>query len=79
MEGFERFGREVPIARVMRMDFPTARADETLFDLQRKMEASGTMAVSVVDGGRFLGLVTEEGIRNALRLLPTRRWGTERV
>jgi Zn-dependent protease/CBS domain-containing protein len=77
--GFERFGREVPTMRVMRTDFPIARADDTLLDLQRKMQVSGSQVISVVDEGRFLGLVTTEGIRNALRLFPARRWGIERA
>ena len=71
---FQRYGPHVLVERVMRTDFPVARASETLLDLQRKMQASGSSAISVIERGRFLGLVTLEGIQNALRLFPTRRW-----
>ena len=67
-EAFQRHGADVPVERVMRTDFPVARSSETLFDLQRRMQASGSPAVSVVEGERFLGLVTREGIRKALHL-----------
>jgi len=62
------------VERVMRTDFPVARASETLLDLQRKMQASGNSAISIVEEGRFLGLATLESVRRALRLFPTRRW-----
>jgi Zn-dependent protease len=67
-EGFQRHGPQVPVAHVMRTDFPVAQSNETLLDLQRKMEASGSSAITVVEGGRFLGLVTMEGLRRALQL-----------
>jgi Zn-dependent protease len=73
-EGFRRYGPDVLVERMMDTDFPVARANETLLDLQRKMQASGSSAISVVEEGRFLGLVTLESVRNALRLFQTRRW-----
>jgi Zn-dependent protease len=73
-EAFQRYGASVPVGRVMRTDFPVARSNETLFDLERKMRTSGLSAISVVEGGHFLGLVTREGIRTALRLWSARGW-----
>jgi len=73
-EGFQRYGPDVPVERVMRTDFPVAQSNETLLDLQHKMQASGSSAITVVEGRHFLGLATLESIRNALRLLATRRW-----
>ncbi|MBL7064289.1 MAG: site-2 protease family protein [Anaerolineae bacterium] len=67
-EGFRQYGPRVLVGRVMHTDFPVAEAGETLFDLQRKMQASGNPAISVVGGGRFLGLATLESVRNTLRL-----------
>jgi hypothetical protein len=55
----------------MTTDFPVASARETLFDLQNKLKASGRSAISVVEGGRFLGLATLESVRNALQLFGT--------
>jgi Zn-dependent protease len=73
-EGFRRYGPNVAVNRVMTTDFPVASTRETLFDLQNRMQASGRSAISIVEGGRFLGLATLESVRNALRLFSTRRW-----
>jgi hypothetical protein len=55
----------------MSTDFPVANTHETLLDLQRKLQASGRSAISVVEEGRFLGLATLESVRNALRFSGT--------
>ena len=73
-EGFQRYGPHVLVGRMMHTDFPVARASETLFDLQRKMQTSGNSAISIVEEGRFLGLATLESVRRALQLFSTRRW-----
>jgi Zn-dependent protease/CBS domain-containing protein len=73
-EGFRRYGPNVLVERVMGTDFPVAQASETLLDLQRKMQASGSSAISVVEEGHFLGLATLGSVRNALRLSQTQRW-----
>jgi Zn-dependent protease len=70
-EGFRRYGPNVAVSRAMTTDFPVASARETLFDLQNKLKASGRSAISVVEGGRFLGLATLESVRNALQLFGT--------
>ena len=70
-EGFQKYGPNVLVGRVMRTDFPVARAGDSLLDIQRQMQSSGSSAISVVEGRRLLGLVTMEDIRNAFR---TRRW-----
>ena len=70
-EEFQRYGPHVLVERVMRTDFPVAQASETLFDLQRKLQASGNSVISVVEGGRFLGLATLESLRRALQLFAT--------
>lgn len=72
-KGFQRYGANVPIQRVMRTDFPVAQPGDSLLDLQRKMESSGNSVISVIDEGRFLGLATLDSVRNALRLLLSRR------
>jgi len=78
-EGFQRYGSNVRVGRVMRTSFPVAQASDTLLDLQRKMQASGSSVISVTEGRRFLGLVTLEDVRNALRSLAARRWQIERA
>lgn len=78
-EGFQRHGTDVPVGQVMHTDFPVAQPSETLLDLQRKMQVSGSSVISVIEEGRFLGLVTLESVRNALRLFSTRRWRTVRA
>jgi CBS domain-containing protein len=73
-EGFKQYGPSVPVGQVMCTDFPVAQASDTLLDLQRKMQASGSSVISVVEGPRFLGLVTLKEVRNALQSLAARRW-----
>ena len=73
-EAFQRHGPSVLVGPVMRTDFPVARSNETLFDLERLMQTNGSSAVSIVEEGRFLGLVTRKAIRNALRLWSARGW-----
>jgi Zn-dependent protease len=72
-EGFQRYGANVPVQRVMRTGFPAAQIGETLFDLQHKMETSGSSVISLSEGSHFLGLATLESVRNALRLFL--QWG----
>jgi Zn-dependent protease len=74
--GFRQAGPDVQVGRVMNTSFPVANAHETLLDLQRKLNSSGSSAISVVENGRFLGLATLESVRNALRLFRTPRWRT---
>ena len=62
------------VDRMMIADFPVASANENLLDLQHKMQASGSSAISVIEGGQFLGLATPESVRNALRLFYARGW-----
>jgi Zn-dependent protease/CBS domain-containing protein len=72
-DGFQRYGANVPIRRVMQTDFPVAQAGDTLLTLQHKMESSGTSAISIIDGTRFLGLATLESVQNTLRHVLSRR------
>jgi hypothetical protein len=76
-EGFQRYGANVLIQRVMSTDFPVAQISDTLLDLQRKMEASGSSIISVTEGGRFLGLATLESVRKALQM--SLQWGPRRI
>ncbi|MCP4538405.1 MAG: site-2 protease family protein [Chloroflexi bacterium] len=76
-EGFQRYGANVLVQRVMRTDFPMAQTSDTLLDLQRKMEASGSPIISVTEGGRFLGLATLESVRKALQMFL--QWGQKRI
>ena len=73
-EGMQKYGPDVLVWRVMRTNFPVAQASEPLSDLQRKMQASGSPVISVIEGQRFLGLVTLEDVRNAFRSLAARQW-----
>jgi stage IV sporulation protein FB len=78
-EDFQKYGPYVPVGRVMRTDFPVVQAGEPLLNLQAKMQSSGTSVVSVIEGRRFLGLVTLEDLRNAFQGLAARRWRYERA
>ena len=76
-DGFQRYGAHVPVRRVMHTDFPTAQPGDSLLDLQRKMETSGSSVISIIEGSRFLGLATLESVRNALQMFL--RWGPGRA
>ena len=78
-EGFQQYGANVRVGRVMRTDFPMAQASDTLLDLQRKMQASGSSVISLIEGRRFLGLVTLENVRTVFQSLSARRWGLKRA
>ena len=75
--GFQRYGAHVLVQRVMRTDIPVAQSSDTLFDLQHKMRTSGSSAISVTEGGHFLGLATLDSVQGALRTFL--RWGRKRV
>jgi len=77
--GFRRHEPDIPVGQMMRTNFPVAQASETLLDLQRKMQTSGSSVISVTEEGHFLGLATLESMRNALRLFSARRWRTGRA
>jgi Zn-dependent protease len=72
--GFQRYGANVAIDRVMDTSFPIANANDTLFDLQQKLRASGRSAISVMAEGQFLGLATLESVRRAWSLFSANRW-----
>ena len=72
-EGFRKYGPDVAVGQVMSTNLPVANAQGTLFDLQRKLKASGRSAISVMEEGRFVGLATLESVRNALRLFSTQQ------
>ncbi|MDY7080591.1 MAG: site-2 protease family protein [Chloroflexota bacterium] len=77
--GFQRYGSNVLVERVMRTDFPVAQTGDTLLDLQRKMQTGGISVISVLEEGRFLGLATLESVRDALQLASARQWRPGRV
>jgi Zn-dependent protease/CBS domain-containing protein len=74
---FHRYGARILVQRVMRTNVPVAQSSDTLFDLQRKMQTSGSSAISVTEGGRFLGLATLDSVQGALRNFL--RWGRKSV
>jgi stage IV sporulation protein FB len=59
----------VPVSAVMRRDWRAVGLDEPLFDIQQQMGADGNNVLAVLDGGRFVGLLTPADISEAYRLL----------
>jgi len=72
-EGFQKYGPDTLVGQMMHTDFPVAQSNETLLDLQHKMQTSSSSVISVTENGRFLGLATLESVRNALRFFSTWR------
>jgi Zn-dependent protease/predicted transcriptional regulator len=62
-------GAEVAVGRVMRTDFPTAGPEESLFDVQERMNTARLRALPVVTAGKLSGLLTAQDINEAYRLL----------
>jgi Zn-dependent protease len=62
VEAMQSQGGEVPVRQVMMTDIEPVRPGEELFKVQQRMAESHADTLPVVDGGRFLGLLTAQDI-----------------
>jgi CBS domain-containing protein len=62
-------GADALVSQVMRRQFPTARPEESLFEVQGRMSAARLRAVPVVEEDQVVGLLTAQDINEAYRLL----------
>ncbi len=60
---------ETPVREVMRTDFPTVGLDDGLFEVHRQMAEAGLDALAVMEGERFLGLLTRRDVNEVYQLL----------
>ncbi|HLZ08318.1 MAG TPA: site-2 protease family protein [Chloroflexota bacterium] len=73
LRGVRTRGEAATIADTMRTTFPTAKPDESLYALQRRVLDEGGQALPVLDAsGRLVGLLTAMDINEAFWLLSAR-------
>ena len=62
-------GADTLVGQVMRRQFPVARPEQTLFEVQGQMGAAKLRTMPVVERDRLVGLLTAQDISQAYRLL----------
>ena len=72
VEALHRYGPDVPVGEVMLTDVAPVAPGEALFTVQQRLAESKWDAVPVVEGGRFLGLLTSREINEVYRLVSSR-------
>jgi Zn-dependent protease/CBS domain-containing protein len=70
--GLKEHGPQTPVRRIMRHEFPIARLDDDLFEVQQRMAAAKLDALPVVEGETFLGLLTRQDLEEVYRLVSAR-------
>ena len=69
MKALQQRQEMIPVAEVMRTDFPVATPYDYLFDVQQRMNEANVGAVPVVDNGSFVGMLTGRDIGEVYQLL----------
>ena len=69
LSALHKEGANLPVARVMRRQFPIARPEESLSEVQERMSAPGLRTLPVVERDQVVGLLTTQDINEAYRLL----------
>jgi len=69
LAGLKAHGPQAPTEAVMRRKFLVVGPEDDLYDVQQRMAQAGLEAVPVVEGDRFLGLLTQQDLQEAYRLV----------
>ncbi len=69
MQALQRRQETAPIGQVMRRDVPVATPGASLFEAQQRMLEAKVDALPVVDGGRYLGMLTSRDIGEVYQVL----------
>lgn len=69
VRALKRLPLSTPVRDVMRTEFPTAALDDGLFEVQQRMSDANIDAVPVMEGDRFLGLLTRRDLNEVYQLL----------
>ena len=70
LKGLQVHDRTAPVRDVMRTAFPSAKPDQSLYEIQKQMAAGRTYAMPVIDDeSNLVGLLTASDINEAYRLL----------
>jgi Zn-dependent protease len=67
LQGLQKYGPQAVVEAVMLPDVAGISPEAGLFDAQQRLAAERLTALPVVADGRFLGLITQDHIRNILR------------
>lgn len=66
--GLNEHGADIPVSQVMSSEIETAAPGEKVVDAQQRMQEHNLNAMPVVEGGRFLGLITIRDINELYQL-----------
>ena len=69
LSALHKQGANATVAQVMRRQFPVARPEENLVEVQERMNTARLRTVPVVEQDRVVGLLTAQDINEAYRLL----------
>jgi CBS domain-containing protein len=69
LEALDRYAPHTPVAQIMLSDVLPVSPNDPVFSAQQRLTESGLAALPVVQGGRFLGLITKRDISEVLRVM----------
>ncbi len=72
VQALDRHPPETPVSAIMATDVQPAAPGDSLFDVQQLMTEQQLDAVPVVEGGRFVGLLTLRDVGEVFRIASTR-------
>jgi Zn-dependent protease len=64
-----KHGSDFPVSEAMRTEFPICRLDDSVYDAFTRMRTQQFKAAPVIEGGRFIGMVSLEDISEVYTLL----------
>lgn len=68
VETLQQRGAQTPIREAMQSDLAPVSPDDGLFEVQQRLAQSQLDALPVTEGGKFLGLITQQDIAEIYRL-----------
>lgn len=72
IDALHRLSPDTPVAEVMLADIRPVSPRDGLLEVQQRLSEEKVEALPVVEGGRFLGLITAQDISELYRLITTR-------
>jgi Zn-dependent protease/CBS domain-containing protein len=69
MQALQQHREHVPVAQVMRTEFPIASPLDSVYDVQQRMLEANLSAVPVVEDGVFVGMLTSRDISELYQML----------
>ena len=64
-----KHGSDFPVSEAMHTEFPICRLDDSVYDAFTRMRTQQFKAAPVIEGGRFIGMVSLEDISEVYTLL----------